>query len=85
MIRPGFSTLYSRVARSSRVSRCLAPRGPRQATYCKVVRNCLLLIIRELFLGKINRDDLRVFTYAVEHDLLPVPGDVESPHGGAVL
>jgi len=38
-----------------------------------------------LFFGKIDHDDLRVLTQAVEHDLFPVAGDVEGPHGGTVL
>src|ERR1700731_3813783 len=35
-----------------------------------------------LFFGKIDHDDMRVLTQAVEDDLFPVAGDVESPHGG---
>jgi len=38
-----------------------------------------------LFFGKIDHDNLRVLTQAVEHDLFPVAGDVEAPHGGTVL
>jgi hypothetical protein len=37
------------------------------------------------FLGEIDQDDLRVFTYAVEDDLFAVTCDIEGPHGGAVL
>ena len=38
-----------------------------------------------LFFGKIDHHDLRVLTQPVEHDLFPVAGDVEGPHGGTVL
>ena len=38
-----------------------------------------------LFFGKIDHDDMRVLTQAVEHDLFPVAGDVEGPHAGTVL
>jgi len=38
-----------------------------------------------LFFGKIDHDDMRVLTQAVEHDLFPVAGDVEGPHSGPVL
>jgi len=38
-----------------------------------------------LFFGKIDHDDIRVLTQAVEHDLFPVAGDVEGLHSGPVL